>query len=216
MFLRRAKLSPGGGKWHGSRTTFNMKQSLTGKKVAILATDGFEQSELLDPRQALEEAGATPMIISPNEGEIRGWNEDDWGESVEVDQALADADPGDYDALVLPGGVQNPDTLRTIPEAVEFVKAFFEAGKPVAAICHGPQLLIEANVVKGRRLTSFPSLKTDLKNAGADWVDEEVVVDQGLVTSRRPNDLPAFNAKLVEEIGEGRHEGQAVASARSR
>jgi protease I len=193
-----------------------MKQSLTGKKVAILATDGFEQSELLDPRQALEEAGATTTIISPNEGEIRGWNEDDWGESVEVDLTLADADPRDYDALVLPGGVQNPDTLRTIPEAVEFVKAFFEAGKPVAAICHGPQLLIEANVVKGRKLTSFPSLKIDLKNAGADWIDEEVVVDQGLVTSRRPDDLPAFNAKLVEEIGEGRHEGLAMASSRSR
>jgi protease I len=188
-----------------------MKQQLTGKKVAILATDGFEQSELLEPRQALEEAGAETVVVSLEEGEITAWDEDDWGESVEVDQTLDQADPEEFDALMLPGGVQNPDKLRTIPEAVEFVKAFFEAGKPVAAICHAPQLLIEADVVKGRRLTSFPSLKTDLLNAGANWVDEEVVVDNGLVTSRRPADIPAFNAKLIEEIGEGRHEGQAEA-----
>jgi len=192
-----------------------MKQDLAGKKVAVLATNGFEQSELLEPCKALEEAGATPEVISLEEGEIRGWNDDDWGETVEVDKVLANAKPEDYDALVLPGGVQNPDTLRTVPEAVSFVKAFFDAGKPVAAICHGPQLLIEANVVRDRKLTSFPSLKTDLKNAGANWVDEEVVVDNGLVTSRRPADLPAFNDKLVEEIGEGRHEGQAEAAQAS-
>ena len=193
-----------------------MKDRLSGKKVAILATNGFEQSELLKPREALEDAGATAVVISLEEGEIRGWDDDDWGETVEVDQTLADADPDDFDALVLPGGVMNPDKLRTIPEAVKFVKAFFEAGKPVAAICHGPQMLIEAGVVKGRKMTSFSSLKTDLKNAGANWVDEEVVVDNGLVTSRKPADIPAFNAKIIEEIGEGRHEGQAAATAHSR
>jgi protease I len=189
-----------------------MKQDLHGKKVAILATDGFEQSELLEPRQALEDAGATTVVISLEEGEIKAWDEDDWGESVEVDQVLAETDPADFDALLLPGGVMNPDKLRVEPEAVKFAKAFFDAGKPVAAICHGPQLLIEAGVVKGRKMTSFPSLQTDLKNAGAKWIDEEVVVDNGLVTSRKPDDIPAFNAKLIEEISEGRHEGQAAAS----
>jgi protease I len=193
-----------------------MKHGLTGKKVAILATNGFEQSELLEPRQALEDAGATPEVISLKEGEIKGWDEDDWGETVEVDKVLADANPEDYIALVLPGGVMNPDKMRTVPEAIAFVKAFFAGGKPVAAICHGPQILIEAGVVKGRKLTSYPSLKTDLKNAGANWVDEQVVVDNGLVTSRKPADLDAFNAKLIEEIGEGRHEGQAQAANRSR
>jgi protease I len=189
-----------------------MKQDLAGKKVAILATNGFEQSELLEPCKALEEAGAMPEVVSLEQGEIRGWNEDDWGESVEVDKVLQNAHPEDYDALVLPGGVMNPDKLRVVPEAIQFVKAFFDEGKPVAAICHGPQLLIEAKVVKGRRLTSYPALKTDLTNAGANWVDEEVVVDHGLVTSRKPDDIPAFNAKLIEEIGEGRHEKQAEAA----
>ena len=193
-----------------------MKIDLHGKKVAILATNGFEQAELLDPREALDEAGATTEVISPEEDEIRAWDEEDWGEFVEVNVLLADADPDDYDALVLPGGVQNPDKLRMLPEAVEFVKAFFEAGKPVAAICHGPQLLIEAEVVRGRTMTSYPSLKTDLKNAGANWVDKEVVVDNGLVTSRKPADIPAFNRKLIEEIGEGRHQKQAEEAARSR
>ncbi len=216
MFLLSDGLRRGALRWHGLRDHLTMKPQLNGKKVAILATNGFEQSELLDPQQALEDAGASTEIISPEEGEIFGWDEDDWGESVEVDKTLAEADPDEYDALVLPGGVMNPDELRTIPEAVEFVKAFFEAGKPVAAICHGPQMLIEADVVRGRKLTSFPSLKTDLKNAGANWVDEEVVVDNGLVTSRRPADLPAFNSKLIEEIGEGRHEGQAAAAQSSR
>jgi protease I len=186
-----------------------MKNNLQGKRVAILATDGFEQSELEKPRKALQEAGATTSIISPEEGEITGWDTDDWGDSVEVDQLLSEANPDDFDALLLPGGVQNPDTLRTISEAVKFVRAFFEAGKPVAAICHGPQLLIEANVVNNRTLTSFPSIKTDLINAGANWVDEEVVTDHGLVTSRRPADIPRFNEKMIEEFAEGVHQKQA-------
>lgn len=198
--------------WHAARTILGMKKELNGKVVAILATDGFEQSELLDPRQALDDAGAETVVVSLEEGEIRAWNEEDWGETVEVDQTLADASPDDFDALVLPGGVMNPDKLRMEPDAVKFVQAFFKAGKPVAAICHGPQLLIEAGVVKGRKMTSYPSLKTDLKNAGAKWVDEEVVVDNGLVTSRTPDDLPAFNAKLIEEIGEGKHAAQAAAA----
>jgi protease I len=185
-----------------------MKNNLEGKRVAILATDGFEQSELEKPRQALHDAGATTSIISPEEGEITGWDTDDWGDSVEVDQQLSEANPDDFDALLLPGGVQNPDTLRTIPEAVKFVRAFFEAGKPVAAICHGPQLLIEADVVNGRTVTSFPSIKTDLLNAGAKWVDEEVVTDHGLVTSRRPADIPRFNEKMIEEFAEGVHQKQ--------
>jgi protease I len=185
-----------------------MKNNLQGKRVAILATDGFEQSELEKPRKALQQAGATTSVISPEEGEITGWDTDDWGDSVEVDQQLSEANPDDFDALLLPGGVQNPDTLRTIPEAVKFVRSFFEAGKPVAAICHGPQLLIEADVVNGRTVTSFPSIKTDLVNAGAKWVDEEVVTDQGLVTSRRPADIPRFNEKMIEEFAEGVHRKQ--------
>ena len=144
-----------------------MKTNLAGKRVAILATNGFEQSELEKPKAALEEAGATTMVVSPEKSEITGWDEDDWGDAVKVDEALDEADPKEFDALLLPGGVQNPDTLRTLPKAVEFVRAFFDAGKPVAAICHGPQLLIEADVVRDRKLTSFPSIKTDLTNAGA-------------------------------------------------
>ena len=187
-----------------------MKTNLAGKRVAILATNGFEQSELEKPKQALEEAGAITSVISLEEEEIKGWDEDDWGDPVEVDETLEEANADDFDALLLPGGVQNPDTLRTVPEAVEFVRAFFVAGKPVAAICHGPQLLIEADVVRNRKLTSFPSIKTDLKNAGANWVDEVVVVDQGLVTSRRPADIPRFNEKMIEEIAEGKHAQQAA------
>jgi protease I len=187
-----------------------MKKNLAGKRVAILATNGFEQSELEKPKAALEEAGATTIVVSPEENDIKGWDEDDWGDAVKVDEALDEADPTTFDALLLPGSVQNPDTLRTLPQAVEFVRAFFEAGKPVAAICHGPQLLIEADVVKDRKLTSFPSIKTDLINAGAKWVDSEVVVDEGLVTSRKPADIPSFNAKMIEEIGEGAHETQAA------
>jgi protease I len=185
-----------------------MNNVLEGKSVAILVTDGFEQSELEQPRTALEEAGADTAIVSPKEGPIKAWDGDDFGDIFDVDVALSDADPNDYDALLLPGGVMNPDKLRMVPEAVAFVRAFFEAGKPVAAICHGPQMLIEAGAVKGRTLTSYPSLKTDLINAGARWIDEPVVTDQGLVTSRRPDDIPAFNAKMIEEIGEGIHAGQ--------
>jgi protease I len=191
----------------------NDSNTLRGKSVAILATDGFEQSELEQPLEALKKAGAEVEVISPEEGSIKSWAEHKWGEEVEVDTPLKSADPKNYDALVLPGGVMNPDSLRTIPEAVKFVRAFFDAGKPVAAICHGPQMLIEANIVRGRRLTSYPSLKTDLVNAGAKWVDEAVVVDQGLITSRRPSDIPQFNAKTIEEIAEGAH-AQRTASTR--
>jgi protease I len=180
-------------------------QNLAGKKVAILATDGFEQDELTEPRKALDEAGATTHIVSPKSGTIRGWQNKNWGDEFVVDVPLPQAYASDYDALLLPGGVMNPDQLRLEDDAVRFVEEFFAAAKPVAAICHGPQLLIEADVVAGRRLTSYPSLKTDLLNAGADWVDEEVVTDSGLVTSRKPADIPAFNAKMIEEIKEGVH-----------
>jgi deglycase len=177
-----------------------MKHDLHGKKVAILVAHGFEQSELEKPRQALTEAGALSYIVSPERDGVRGWDEVALGDWFDVEVPLAEATEENYDALLLPGGVMNSDKLRTLPEAVDFARSFFEAGKPVAAICHGPQVLIEADVVRDRRLTSFPSIKTDLINAGADWVDEEVVVDQGLVTSRKPADIPAFNAKLIEEI----------------
>ena len=185
-----------------------MKNDLSGKKIAILVADGFEQVELEKPREALDDAGAETEIVSPSGDEVQGWNHDKKGDSFEVDVQLDDANPAVYDALLLPGGVMNPDTLRTLPAAVEFVKHFFEEGKPVAAICHGPQLLIEADVVRGKKLTSFESLKTDLRNAGAEWVDEPMVCDQGLVTSRKPDDIPQFNAKMIEEFAEGFHAGQ--------
>jgi protease I len=185
---------------------------LQGKKIAVLATDGFEQSELLKPRAALDEAGATTEIVSLKGGSIKAWNEANWGETVKVDRLVSEADAGDYDGLLLPGGVLNPDKLRLDEDAVEFARAFFETGKPVAAICHGPQLLIEADVVRGRRMTSYQSVKKDLMNAGANWVDEPVVVDQGLVTSRKPDDIPHFNAKMIEEFAEGVHAGQRVDS----
>lgn len=179
-----------------------MSASLRGLKVAILATDGFEQVELFSPREALDAAGATTHVVSPESGEIKGWDEDDWGRSVSVDVPLADADPADYDALVLPGGQINPDTLRADPDAMAFVRHFTEAGKPIAAICHAPWLLVEAGALRGRRATSFHSIQTDLKNAGAEWVDEEVVVDGNLVTSRQPDDLPAFNERMIERFGQ--------------
>lgn len=182
-----------------------MTKELSGKRVAILATDGFEQSELFEPKEALEKAGAEVTIVSLKPGEIKGWKEKDWGKSIKVDQLVNQADPQKFDALMLPGGVINPDRLRMEPKVVEFVTGFFEEGKPVAAICHGPQTLIETGLVAGRRMTSWPSLKTDLLNAGADWVDEEVVVDEGLVTSRKPADIPAFNRKMIEEFKEGKH-----------
>jgi protease I len=185
-----------------------MNHSLEGKRIAVLATDGFEQSELLRPRRALDEAGATTEVVSPKTGAIKGWDHHNWGAEVAVDVPLKRAKAEHYDGLLLPGGVMNPDQLRLEPAAVEFVRKFFEAGKPVAAICHGPQMLIEAGVVHDRRLTSYPSLKTDLQNAGAEWVDEPVVVDQGLVTSRKPDDIPRFNEKMIEEFAEGVHAGQ--------
>ena len=178
---------------------------LSNKKVAILTEEGFEQVELTSPKEALEAAGATVHIISPKSGKIKAWNHTDWGIEVDVDKNLSDVSPDDYDALVLPGGVLNPDKLRQNKDAVAFASAFLDEGKPLAAICHGPQLLIETNMLNGRQLTSYPSLQTDLHNAGADWVDEEVVVDNGLVTSRTPADLDAFNRKTIEEISEGVH-----------
>ncbi|MEZ4884540.1 MAG: type 1 glutamine amidotransferase domain-containing protein [Chitinophagales bacterium] len=185
-------------------------KDLSNKRVAILATNGFEESELREPKKALEDANATVHIVSPESGSIKSWATDNWGKSYSVDRKLSDVSSDDYDALVLPGGVINPDQLRMNKDAIEFIRSFFEAHKPVAAICHAPQLLTEAGVVEGRRLTSYDSIKTDLKNAGAIWVDEEVVVDNGLVTSRNPNDLPAFNAKMIEEIKEGKHAEQMV------
>ena len=176
---------------------------LEGRRVAILATDGFEQAELSEPRKALDEAGAKTVVIAPKEGKIRGWKMKDWGESVDVDATLGHAKPDDYDALMLPGGVINPDQLRLDERAVKFVRSFFESSKPVAAICHGPIMLIEANVLRDRHLTSWPSLKTDIRNAGGHWTDQEVIVDRGLVTSRKPDDIPAFNAKMIEEFSEG-------------
>ena len=185
-----------------------MPTKLNGKRVAILATDGVEQVELTEPRKALDDAGATTQLVSPKRGKIKAWQHDHWGDEFKVDLALDDAKADDFDALMLPGGVMNPDKLRLEPNAVAFVHAFFRAGKPVAAICHAPWLLIEAGVVRGRTLTSWPSLRTDLTNAGADWIDREVIVDEGLVTSRKPDDIAAFNRKMIEEIGEGVHEGQ--------
>ncbi len=183
---------------------------LNGKRVAMLVAKGFEQIEMTEPRQALLDAGAEVDLISPAEGKVRAWERTDWGKEFDVDVHLSDARAEEYDALVLPGGVMSPDHLRKEEAAVSFTRAFFEAGKPVAAICHAPWLLVEADVVRDRQVTSYPSLRTDLKNAGANWVDEEVVVDNGLVTSRKPDDIPAFNRKMVEEIAEGVHAGQSA------
>ncbi len=180
--------------------------ALEGKKVAIVVANGFEQVEMTDPKKALEEAGAQADIVSPEKGTVRGWKHTEWGDQFDVDVPLEEADPAGYDALLLPGGVMCPDKLRMNETAVRFVKSFFDSGKPVAAICHGPWTLIEAGAVKGRRMTSWPSIRTELKNAGANWVDREVVVDNGLVTSRKPDDIPAFNRKMIEEFEEGRHE----------
>ena len=190
-----------------------MSDELRGKKVAILATDGFEQPELLEPRKALDEAGAETIIVSPKPDVIKAWDgeQKNWGETVKVDLELGKADAENFDALLLPGGVMNPDKLRTLNEAVEFVRAFYESGKPIAAICHGPQILIDADVVRDHKLTSYPSIKNDLMNAGAEWYDQVVVTDQGLVTSRRPDDIPEFNKKMIEEIAEGIHEERLAA-----
>ena len=177
---------------------------LNGLRVAILATDGFEQSELTEPRKALDAAGAKTEVVSPKAGTVRGWNHEEWGQEVKVDRTLDDADAGHYDALVLPGGVLNPDSLRMLPKAVEFVRSFFESGKPVGAICHGPWTIVESGAAGGLRMTSWPSLKTDILNAGGAWLDQEVVVDDNLVTSRKPDDLPAFNREILKMFGESR------------
>jgi protease I len=188
--------------------------TLDGMKVAILVAEGFEQVELTEPKKALDEAGAQTRIVSPAKGEVQGWNHFDKADKFKVDVPLEQADAGNFDALLLPGGVANPDQLRIITKAVQFVRDFFDAGKPVAVICHGPWTLIDAGVAKGRTITSWPSLKADLSNAGAKWVDQEVVVDNGLVSSRKPADIPAFNRKMLEEFGEGRHTGEATAAGR--
>lgn len=189
-----------------------MANELQGKRIAFLATDGVEQVELTEPWKAVEHAGGEPELISLETGEIQGFEHHDKGDTFAVDRTVGDADPTDYDGLVLPGGVINPDILRTDEKAVGFVRSFFEQGKPVGAICHGIWTLVEADVVKGRTLTSWPSLRTDVENAGGTWVDEKLCVDRGLFTSRKPDDLPAFCAKLVEEFGEGIHEEQREAT----
>lgn len=190
-----------------------MSDRLRDKKIAFLmANEGVEQVELTEPLEAVKDAGAEAELLAPESGEIQAFNHLDKGETFQADQAVGQANPADYDGLVLPGGVANPDQLRTKPEAVEFIRSFFEEGKPVGVICHGPWPLIDAGVVRGRTLTSWPSLQSDLRNAGAIWVDEEVHVDQGLVSSRKPDDLDAFKAKLVEEFAEGVHEGQRAAT----
>jgi protease I len=183
-----------------------MTKKLEGKIIAILVEKGFEQVELEKPRQALDEAGAHTVLISPQSDSVKAWDSTDWGKEFTVDQNLKEAQATDYDGLLLPGGVMNPDYLRTNEQAVAFVRAFSESGKPIAAICHGPWTLIEAGAVKGRKVTSWPSLETDLRNAGAQWVDEEVVTDKGIVTSRNPDDIPAFNKKMIEEFAEGKHD----------
>jgi protease I len=180
-----------------------MTDTLKGKIVAILATDGFEQVELSEPKKALENAGATTKVVSPNEKKIKGWDKKDWGEEVDVDVPLKSADAGQYDALLLPGGVMNPDQLRMNPDAVRFVKQFFEQGKPVAAICQGPWMLVETGEVRGRTMTSWPSLKTDIQNAGGTWVDEEVILSNGVVTSRKPDDISAFNREIISLFSKG-------------
>lgn len=183
-----------------------MAGELNNTRVAALVDNGFEQSELLEPKKALEAAGARVDVVSPQQGKVKGWQHTDWGQEVTVDVVLDSASPDNYDALLLPGGVMNPDKLRANAKAVQFVRAFVNSGRPIAAICHGPWTLIEAGGVKGRKVTSWPSLQSDLKNAGANWVDQEVVTDNGLVTSRKPDDIPAFNRKMIEEFAEGRHD----------
>jgi protease I len=188
-----------------------MARQLDWKKVAILVTDGFEQVEMTKPREALDEAGAETKIVSLKPGKIQGMHHADKADKFDVDLTLDEARPEEFDALLIPGGLMNPDALRANEDALEFTRHFFREGKPVAAICHGPWVLIDAGVVRGRTLTSWPAIKTDVKNAGGKWVNEEVVVDNGLVTSRKPDDIPAFNKKMIEEFCEGRHEAMATA-----
>jgi protease I len=182
-----------------------MANDLRNKRVAVLVDNGFEQSELVEPKKALEEAGASVDIVSPQRGKVKGWQHANWADEIAVNRHLDEARPEEYDALLLPGGVMNPDKLRANDKAVQFVKAFVDSGKPIATICHGPWTLIEAGGIKGRTVTSWPSIRSDLRNAGANWVDQECVVDNGLVTSRKPDDIPAFNRKMIEEFAEGRH-----------
>ena len=188
-----------------------MANELKGKRVAFLFTEGAEQAEVVEPLEAVKKAGAEVDIVSLEKGEVEMWKHFDKGDKITADKAVSDADPSDYDGLVLPGGVANPDQLRADKDAVKFVRTFFEQDKPVGVICHGPWMLVETGVAKGRKVTSWPSLQTDLRNAGADWVDQEVVVDNGLVTSRKPDDLPAFCAKIVEEFAEGKHTQRVAA-----
>jgi protease I len=187
-----------------------MPGELDGKRILILATNGFEQSELEVPRDKLKAAGATVEVASPESGEIKGWDKKDWGRPVKVDRALGDVKAGDYDAIVLPGGQINPDLLRINPDALTLIKAFFDAGKTVAAVCHAPWLLVETGIAKGRRMTSYKSIKTDVMNAGAKWEDAPVVTDNGLITSRNPGDLDQFSAKIIEEVQEGKHHRRAA------
>jgi deglycase len=188
-----------------------MPKELDGKKVAILVANGFEQVEMTKPRAALDEAGAETKIVSPKSGKIQGMNHAEKGDEFEVDLTLDDANPKDFDALLIPGGLLNPDELRQEGKALDFARHFFNAAKPVAVICHGPQVLISADLVRDRTMTSWPAIQVDMRNAGANWVDEEVVVDNGLVSSRKPDDIPAFNRKMIEEFSEGKHSGQRAA-----
>ncbi|GJE44688.1 type 1 glutamine amidotransferase domain-containing protein [Methylobacterium soli] len=187
-------------------------ETLNGLKVAILVTDGFEQVEMSEPRKALDAAGAETWLVSPKDGQVKAWKFTDWGETFPVDMPLDSARPEDFDAILLPGGVINPDRLRTLPEAVAFARAFFDAGKPVTSICHGPWTVIEAGAARGRRLTSWPSLQTDLTNAGADWVDQQVVVDGNLVTSRKPDDISAFNREVIRLFASARRQPRQTAA----
>ncbi len=190
-----------------------MADNLNGKRIAFIATEGVEQVELTEPWKAVEEAGGKPDLISTEPGEVQAWKHFDKGDTFPVDRPIEEAQPTEYDALVLPGGVANPDPLRTDENVVQFIREFFNSGKPIGVICHGPWTLIEADVVRGRKITSWPSLETDLRNAGADWVDEECVVDEGLVSSRKPDDLPAFTKKIIEEFVEGKHQREPVGAA---
>jgi protease I len=190
-----------------------MARKLDGKKVAILVADGFEQVEMTGPREALDQAGAETKIVSLKSGKIQGMHHADKGDKFDIDLTLDEARPEEFDALMIPGGLINPDALRSNEDALEFTRHFFREGKPVAAICHGPQVLISAGLVHGRTMTSWPAIKADLRHAGANWVNEEVVVDNGLVTSRKPDDIPAFNKKMIEEFCEGRHEAKATAGS---
>jgi protease I len=191
-----------------TKTKFTMSEILKNRKIAILMTDGFEEVEFTKPREILQQEGADIEVISDKAGKVKAWNHTDWGGEYTVDKTLEEADSEDYDGLLLPGGVLNPDKLRQNQKAISFTKSFFQEGKPIAAICHGPQLLIETGAVTGRKMTSYPSIKKDLQNAGAHWVDQEVVVDKGLVTSRKPDDIPSFNKKMVEEFKERIHKEQ--------